>query len=214
MRFSKRPKLSLAMPTTFPATRFRDQNDMCLGFFKTMYEAYQPPLPPGARLLELGCAEANWLAGMRSHRPDLYLVGIDTRHEHRPDADEHIIADLLQHDFPEASFDAIIAVSVTAWCGMGKYAGNPTDPEGDRKMLQRVHRWLKPDGWVYLDMPADLDAEDPRGFTMRRCGARAYTEAGLRDRLYQGLWTETARQRFNPGYEDGPYVALLLKKAA
>jgi hypothetical protein len=59
---------------------FQAKGDLCLGFFQHFWdEGLLPELPKGARVLEIGCAEADWLSSMREARPDLYLVGIDQR---------------------------------------------------------------------------------------------------------------------------------------
>lgn len=186
---------------------------MCLGFFQEAYESARPWLPPSARVLELGCAEANWLHAMRVHRPDLHLTGIDWRGEGRPDADVLIQGDILTHEFAPASFDAIVAVSVVAWCGRGHY-GDPEDDYGDRRLMQRCHRWLKPGGWMYMDCPSAFTESAATGFVTRNgMRFRAYTNDGIQTRVLQGLWS--VRQRWVFGHDvslhsDGPYVAMLV----
>lgn len=189
---------------------FDAQGDMCLGFFKEVYEEAMPYTPINGRVLELGCAEADWLKGMRLARPDLHLTGIDARHVHRDKADVLIRGDFLQHDFDPSSFDAIVAVSVVEWCGIGHYIDDPVDPDGDKQMMQRARQWIKPGGWMYLDTPCALDDQDPKGFVFRN-SLRAYTEKGLKERVYQGLWREARRWRFDGnGHPDGPYLAVIL----
>lgn len=183
---------------------FHSGGDLCLGFFQTFWDAkLLPELPPNARVLEIGCAEADWLGAMRAARPDLHLTGIDWRGDARPAADVRICGDVLTHEFQPQEFDAIIAVSMLEWAGTNKY-GDPHDPDGDRKTMIRARRWIKPGGWLYFDVPYGLP---------RRNGImRTYTDEELRDRLLGPEWEEVTRRNFTgDGHPDGPYVALLVR---
>jgi hypothetical protein len=185
---------------------FSNAGDMCMGFFKDLYDAELiPEFPPHARVLELGCAEADWLRQIRESRPDLHLTGVDVRLVRRPAADRYIQGDIFQQTFDPAEFDAIVAVSVLEWAGIGHY-GDPKDPDGDRRMMALARRWVKPNGWMYLDVPYNAN-----GFIFRAAKLRAYDDAALQARLYGGEWREVARRHFNPGHQDGPYVAVVLK---
>jgi hypothetical protein len=193
---------------------FKAGGDMCLGFFQTFWEqGLLPELPHGARVLEIGCAEADWLTPMKTARPDLYLVGLDQRDwGSRPGADETIKADVLTYQgFAPASFDAMIAVSMVEWAGTGKY-GDPVDPEGDVVTMRRAHEWLKPSGWLYFDVPYD----DGTTNQQRNPPMRVYDEAAFA-RLFDGAWDIVAKQEFRgddgKGYvhPDGPYMAHLVR---
>jgi hypothetical protein len=185
---------------------FDNAGDMCMGFFKAFYDAGRlPELPPGARVLELGCAEADWLRQMKEVRPDLHLTGIDARDHGRPHADRHIVGDIFTATFEPAEFDAIVAISVLHWAGNGHYGDAKLDM-GDRTMMARARHWIKPTGWMYLDVAYNAD-----GHLVRPAGLRAYSDASLRERLYAHQWQEVARQHFSPGHPDGPYVGLLLR---
>jgi hypothetical protein len=185
--------------------------DMCHGFFKTVWESgHCPPLAPGARVLEIGSSEADWVQAMKGARPDLYIVATDQRGPTRTFADEWIQADLLDPatEFPAHSFEAIVGVSVIEWVGLGHYVTDRRDPEGDRLVMQKLHRWLKPTGWLYLDTPWDAVKHRMRPHM------RAYSDASLQERLYQDLWTEVYRAHFEPAHPDAPYVAVLLTPRA
>jgi hypothetical protein len=179
--------------------------DMCHSFFAEFWnDGLLPALPPNARVLELGSAEADWFRSIRQERPDLYLVGIDVRGAPRAAADEVWRDDILTHDFEPASFDAIVACSVVHWCGRGHY-GDPLDVDGDSKLMQRARQWIKPSGWMYFDVAY--------GTKERKAQLRTYTDAQLRSRLLQGLWAIEEQQYFDGRmadgslHPDGPYVA-------
>lgn len=186
---------------------FSDQKDLCLGFFKTMWDSGAcPELPLGAKVLELGCCEADWMKSMREARPDLHLTGIDVRDHPRPKADLQIQGDILTHTFPPLSFDAIVAVSMIEWAGIGHY-GDPVDPVGDQKVMWRARQWIKPGGWMYLDTPFQ-----PGGVDRRPNKFRVYDDATIATRLYGPNWKEVARRHFSgDGHPDGPYLAVVLE---
>jgi cyclopropane fatty-acyl-phospholipid synthase-like methyltransferase len=196
---------------------FDAKGDLCLGFFQAFWdEGLLPELPKGARVLEIGCAEADWLASMREARPDLYLVGIDQRSTgDRKAADEVILADVLTYEFPEASFDAVIAVSMIEWAGCGHY-GDPKDEEGDWKTLMLARHWVKPDGWLYFDVPYSAS---PGDIVNRKHNPdmRIYTDADFAALFETSGWDVVTRRWFEGRLEggrvhpDGPYMAHLLK---
>lgn len=193
---------------------FNSGGDMCLGFFQAFWEqGLLPELPQGARVLEIGCAEADWLTPMKAARPDLYLVGIDQRGSNaRPGADERILGDVLTYEFPAASFDAIIAVSMIEWAGMGHY-GDPLDPEGDLHTLQRARTWIKPGGWLYFDVPCASDQLDRK----HNPDMRVYSDAMFARLFAESGWDVVTSQWFRglmangDAHPDGPYKAHLLK---
>ena len=184
--------------------------DLCVGFFKEMYGAGRIPIPRGARVLEIGCAEVDWLTPMKAERPDLHLTGVDQRGclGGRPGADVLLQANLLDPDlFPPASFDVAVAISVIEHVGTGRY-NDPYDRDGDTKVMASLRRWLTPDGVLYMDVPY-------RGKGLST-SFRAYNEADLQSRVIAG-WTEVDREYFagtqldGRPHPDGPYIALVLK---
>jgi len=185
--------------------------DHCLGFFREMYEAGRVPIPQHARVLEIGSAEADWLTPFKDSRPDVHLTGMDQRSPGekgangdygRPGADVFVLGDLLNADlFAPASFDVIVAISVIEHVGIGRY-GDPLDPDGDMKAMAHCHRWVKPNGLMYIDVPyRPQGPSDP---------FRKYNETDLRARVIHG-WREIDRQHFDANHPDAPYVALVLK---
>ena len=182
---------------------FQTGGDLCLGFWADALRLggvdLKRDLPLGGSVLEVGCAEANWLKPMHDMRPDLTLVGIDVRPGPHPWA---IRGDVLTHEFPPASFDAAVLVSALEHIGLGAY-GDPKDPEGDVRTLQRLHQWVKPGGWVYLDVPYGDAYVVLKGF-------RRYDEAAVVNRMLAQGWRERWRQVHRPSHPDGPYLSLVL----
>ena len=158
---------------------------------------------------------------MLAARPDLTITGIDWRTtDARPGT--VIRGDVLTHDWPAGSFDAIVGISSIEHLGLGHYDQDPVDDAGDRHCMTRVTKWLRPGGWAYLDVPFDAD-----GYRVHsRDEYRVYDAAALRARLVvPGL--RSCRAWYVPsgfpawpghGLSDTPvranfqYVALWLEK--
>src|SRR6185503_14384694 len=131
-------------------------NDLCLTFFRLAW----PKLfdfNPGAKVLEIGCAEADWLTPMKATRPDLHLTGIDWRGCKRPGADALMRGNVLEQSFERRCFDAVVLISALEHIGLGHYEKDPTDADGDIACMRRVWQWLKPGGFVYFDVPWNPD---------------------------------------------------------
>jgi SAM-dependent methyltransferase len=197
---------------------FQSGGDMCLGFFQTYWEqGLLPEIPQHGRVLEIGCAEADWLTPMKAARPDLTLVGIDQREPgNRPGADQIVVADVMTFQgFEPASFDAIIAVSMVEWAGTGKY-NSPVDARGDYKTLAQARTWLKPTGWLYFDVPY-TNAEFPVEQRRHNPEMRIYSDASFAELFAQTGWRIESRQFFDgwmneqQRHPDGPYMAHVLR---
>ena len=158
---------------------FRARGDPCLSIFAHIYATGALVFPLQARVLEVGCAEADWVTPMLELRPDLQVTGIDWRAADRPGT--VIRGDVLVHDFPAESFDVMVGISSIEHIGLGHYDEDPLDVDGDQHCMARVARWLKPGGWVYLDVPYGPT------YTVHGTEYRAYDEATLAARLAPGL---------------------------
>jgi SAM-dependent methyltransferase len=185
------------------SNRIWDANDHCLGFFEQFWTAGRIVLPRRAKVLEVGCAEADWLTTMKARRPDLHLTGVDQRgHPPRPGADVLLRGNILDAGlFPAASFDVIVAISVIEHVGIGRY-GDVKDADGDTMAMANIKQWLKPDGFLYMDVPYRGEGpSDP---------FRAYSEVDLQRRVIAG-WRETDREVYEVDHPDAPYIALVLR---
>lgn len=154
--------------------------DRCLTIFGGAYASGALVFPPHAHVLEIGCAEADWMTPMLAERPDVQITGIDWRtKEDRPGT--VIQGDVLTYDFPAASFDVIVGISSLEHIGLGHYDADPLDPDGDTHCFQRMHRWLKPDGWIYFDVPFGDH------FYLDGTSCRVYDWPALASRLLPGF---------------------------
>jgi hypothetical protein len=58
--------------------------DLCLSFWSQAMDSGWIYFPQHARVLEIGCAEADWQTPMLALRPDLQITGVDWRAVARP----------------------------------------------------------------------------------------------------------------------------------
>lgn len=183
---------------------FNPGGDLCLGFWAEAWNAGVLSFPQNANVLEIGCAEADWITPMLKARPDLLITGLDWRSCKRP-------GNIVQGDVltwtPEAQFDAIVSVSAIEHIGLGSYSQDPLHPDGDSVAVARSYDWLKPGGWMYLDVPYR-----PNGPYCVTKNFRAYDEEALQKRLIVAGFKETWRKVVGEGKGDGPYIALVLTK--
>lgn len=135
------------------------------------------------RVLEIGCAEADWLTLAQAAEPTLDLYGIDWRRCVRPGT--IVQGDVLRADFRPASFDVIVSLSAIEHIGLGHYEADPAWVEGDISTVRLAWHWLKPGGWLYLDVPYT-----PEGAQVVRSEYRTYDAAALA-RLLRGEWQQT-----------------------
>ena len=196
-------------------TRYAHGRDVCLSMWADAYETGLFDFHPNARVLEIGCAEADWMTPMLALRPDLDITGIDWRKVKRPGT---IQGDVLTHDFAPASFDCIVGISSIEHIGLGHYESDPTADDGDIRCMQRVAEWLTPGGWVYLDVPFNA-----AGYFVKGTKCRVYDSVELLLRLVPRAMRVSARwyadrdgkPLADPPFRDGQdfdYAALLLTK--
>lgn len=168
-----------------------------------------------ARVLEIGCAESDWMTPMLSLRPDLQITGIDWRDCERPGA--LVRGDVLTHEWPNWAFDAAVGISSIEHIGLGHYDHDPLDVNGDRHCMERVAQWLTPGGVFYADVPYG------RKYEVVGTGHRIYDDAALASRLLVSGLREVQRWygsdytrdlRYEPQWFDHglTYVAFLAMK--
>lgn len=212
-----------------------DEGDPALMLFTAARERFGMHLKEGARVLELGCAETDFLERLKRQNPSFELVGIDTRQDRSPDSWTFAQGDASDPDLfrrkdtrfsgpyidTNETYDAVIMLGAIEHFGLGFY-GDPVHEDGDTLTMRNVARWLKPGGWVYFDVPAQprFSITENRHFRMYSPAAvtRRLIVPGLREvaRAYSlpephaGTWVEEPKEDRVPYW----FVAVLAEKEA
>ena len=199
---------------------YRPGTDGCLSLFAQAYATGILVFPRAARVLEIGCAEADWMTPMLAERPDLQITGIDWRDCASPTSATVIKGDVLAQRFSPETFDAIVGISSIEHIGLGHYDNDPIDPDGDCHAMVLAQRWLRPGGWIYADVPYETD-----GFRVEGTSHRVYGHCALSERLtpsgldLQRVWfgTDSGRLHDAPPTDRSHlmlYAACLWRKMA
>ena len=156
--------------------------DDCADFFGSCLRQAAIDVPTDARVLEIGCAEFNWLAPAAKSWPSMRFTGIDWRvRDPHLDTEQIVRLKCDARDstlFPADTFDWIVSISAIEHIGLGHYERDPEDADGDIHVIQNAMRWLKPGGWLLFDVPYD-----PGSYRVHGTEYRAYDDAALRSRL-------------------------------
>lgn len=166
------------------------ESDPALMLFTAAMDRFEMSIAPGSHVLELGCAETNWLERMRMCDPTLDLTGVDAREQ---DRDRHANFRVLQDNacdpgiLAPAAFDWVVMLGALEHFGLGFY-GDPVVEDGDTRTMQNVVRWLRPGGHVYFDVPCNTfyRVQENRHF-------RQYAPASVGQRLIVPGLRERAR---------------------
>lgn len=132
-----------------------DGGDPAISLFTAAVERFNLTFPMGSRILELGCAETDWLERMHQLDPSFDLVGVDARRHERAGGRGIRILEgsaMDPHLFEPESFDRIVLLGALEHFGLGFY-GDPVHEQGDLITMWNVTRWLRPGGFVYFDVP-------------------------------------------------------------
>jgi SAM-dependent methyltransferase len=172
------------------------ESDPALMLFTAAMSRFNLTFPPGSRILELGCAESDWLERMHRWDPSFELVGVDARRHARPQGSPCVPiiegSAMNQDLFAPESFDRIVLLGALEHFGLGFY-GDPEAAAGDVATMRNIARWLKPGGFVYFDVPCQptYRVSDNRCF-------RSYAPIDVTTRLLRG-W-ENGLQEVNRAY--------------
>jgi SAM-dependent methyltransferase len=164
-------------------------------------------LPAGATVVELGCHESPFAVLLKRARPDVTVIGIDARETAKdgPDfaGDRLVVGDAACYltwenarpvQFSGRQFvDAVIGLSSVEHFGLGWY-GDPVNNDADDVALTLAGRRLRPDGWLYYDVPWHPDR-----YT-QTAHYRRYTDPTL-PHVRTGQYIEHARTWVIPGHE-------------
>lgn len=172
--------------------------------FEACLRAWRMDVPTGATVVELGCHESAFAETLKRARPDVTVIGIDAR----PTAldgpnfagDIFVIggAGRMQvwhaTGLAKASAHAVVALSSVEHFGLGWY-GDPVDPVADIAALGLAAYYLRPQGWLYYDVPWS----DSLGYTETN-HYRRYTSSTL-PHVRACVFDEVARTWVMPGFE-------------
>jgi 2-polyprenyl-6-hydroxyphenyl methylase/3-demethylubiquinone-9 3-methyltransferase len=118
------------------------------GYLKPAVAAFLRTLPPGSRILDLGCGNGSLIANFCSY--GLELHGVDGSHSGIANARAHFrevtfhLSDLtgpIAADLPAAGFDAIISTEVI------EHVFSP------RKFVSNAYELLRPGGTILISTP-------------------------------------------------------------
>jgi SAM-dependent methyltransferase len=211
----------MKIAATWPAKT----GDSCADFFGTCLRAFDPDIPSTASVLEIGCAEYDWLTPAHRAWPEMTLIGIDWRGVQKAPVGARVVEGDARdptHFAPE-SFDWIVSISAIEHMGLGHYAKDPKDENGDVRVMANAWQWLTPGGYMYVDVPWNAGVN-----AYQVCGTshRVYDDAAIARRFlatsdtirWRGVCTRKRTQTLlmdTPrlsGGEDFYYIGLWLQK--
>lgn len=187
--------------------------DPGLKLFTASLKASGQDIAIGADVLEIGCAEADWLTLAHAADPTLKLTGLDWRSHPRPHATV-IQGDVLEQDFGPV-FDVIVSISAIEHIGLGHYDSDPIAKLGDVQAMQNARSWLKPGGRMYLDVPYgrwDVVGDSHRVYNDTALNVRLLDGWNV---LWQGwakrqeAWTVTTEKPQGPWVQDFDYYVAM-----
>lgn len=154
------------------------QGDPALMLFTAARARFGLTCAPDASLLELGCAETDFIERVKKQNPSMTLTGVDVRRDRDAHGWTQIVGSAMDcHLFEPNSFDVVVMLGALEHFGLGFYQ-DPVDDHGDSKTMQNVARWLKPSGWVYFDVPCQ-----PTYRITENRHFRMYAPASIEERL-------------------------------
>lgn len=165
-------------------------------------------LPPGAEVLDLGCASGRPAAAEIAKQ--YQVTGVDiSRHQislakrNVPEG-TFICADAATIDFPDGRFDAVVSFYT--------FDHIPRDEHGE--LFARIYRWLRPGGWLLVS----IEDADQAGVVGSWLGVEMFFsmfDADTTRRLVRGSGFELERTTVETQAEQGrqiPYLWILASK--
>ncbi|MFN3303355.1 MAG: class I SAM-dependent methyltransferase [Roseateles sp.] len=146
----------------------------------------RPFVPAGCRrVLEIGCSEGGFMAGLKAERPGLYAVGV----EPYPAAAQKASAvfDRLIHAPVEQALDALDGEAPFDCAVANDVLEHLVDPWA---VLQRVCRHLAPDGCVVASLPNIRHWPTLNALFLG--GRWDYAESGVLDRTHLRFFTRSS----------------------
>ncbi len=128
--------------------------DPALTLFDRAVRAWDLDLPPGARVLELGCCESDFSDWLLRADPTIQLTGVDVRPcpDYKGTFIQGSADSYTDVQFGRGVFEAVILLGSLEHFGLGWY-GDPVNPHADMTVMSRIAEWLAPGGWCYYDVP-------------------------------------------------------------
>jgi len=159
--------------------------DTCGHVFGQALRAAAPALKADARVLEIGCAEFDWLSRAAEAWPAMTFTGIDWRQPKGPVLPNvtRIKGDVMAQEFAPESFDWIVGVSSIEHIGLGHYQQDPKNEDGDSITMENAAHWLAPGGWLYLDVPW---VPGKQKYHVHGTSHRVYDDEAIDNRLVVG----------------------------
>lgn len=130
------------------------------------------------KILDVGGAESNLSKTLAELDFDVTVIDInDVDHGKAKFVRENI----LMYDFPEQSFDIVIAISTIEHVGLQSYGQTKQEDYGDMITMEKIHKWLKSYGLAIITLPYGKPHHPPTF-------ERVYDLTLLDDRILFGDW--------------------------
>jgi len=116
-------------------------------------------VPPGARIVDLGCSEST--LGLELASNGYHVTGVDVRDYRLQHPNlQFVRADIGSSPLSADTYDLAIALSTVEHIGLGAYGDEP-GRTSDRKALEELFRVLKPGGRLLITVPFGRYAVTP-----------------------------------------------------
>jgi ubiquinone/menaquinone biosynthesis C-methylase UbiE len=166
-------------------------------------------LPDGADVLDLGCGAGQGTAAIAErHRAigvDVSAVQLERARELVPGA-RFVHADMAELELTPESFDAVVSF----------YALGHVPRDDHVELLRRVHRWLRPGGYLLLS-EEDSDVPDTFGTWLGQSMFFSHFDAATTTSLVEAAGFQVLSSEVETQLEDGtpiPYLWLLARRRA